>query len=132
MARSPPGFLIPVLGAAHREARPIQDVGVDHRRRDVAVTEELLHRADVRARLQQMGSEAMPQRVASDGFRDVRLARRVPDGALQDRLVQVVAPRLPSGRFDIKARGRKDVLPSPLAGRARVFRSRACQKVVPA
>ena len=35
--------------------------------------------------------------------------------------MQVVAPRLPSGRFDIKARGRKDVLPSPLAGRARVF-----------
>jgi len=58
------------------------------------VTEELLHRADVRARLQQVGGEAMPQRVASDGFRDVRPARRVPDGVLQDRLVPVVAPRL--------------------------------------
>ena len=76
MARRPPGFLLPVLGAVHREARPIQDVGVDHRRRDVAVTEELLHRADVRARLQQVGSKAMSQRVASDGFRDVRPARR--------------------------------------------------------
>ena len=49
------------------------------------------------------------------------LTRRVPDGALQDRLVQVVAPCFLRGRIDAMPRFRKDVLPSPLSGRARVF-----------
>jgi hypothetical protein len=41
---SPPskGVRLPVLGTPHNEARPIQDVGVDHRRRDVAVPEQFL------------------------------------------------------------------------------------------
>ena len=51
--------------------------------------EEFLHRADVLAGLKQVGGEAVPQRVAADRFCDVRLARLIPDGALEDRLVQV-------------------------------------------
>ena len=101
MARRPSGFFrLSVLRALHRETRPIQDVGADPRRRDVAVTEELLHRADVGARSEQVRREAVAQHVAPDGFCDVRLARRVPDGALQDRLAQVVAPRL-HGEWDV-------------------------------
>ena len=83
--------------------------------------EQFLHGADVRARLEQVGGEAVPQRVTTDGLRDIGLARRIPYGPLQGRLVQVVSPCIPRGRIDAKTRGREDVLPGPLAGSARVF-----------
>jgi len=122
MAQRPRGFfLLPVLCASHRELRAIQHVGVDHRRRDIAVAEQFLHRADVRAGFEQVGGEAVPQRVATDGFRDVRLACGISYGPLQSSFVDVVPPCFSRGRIDIKARCREDVLPSPLAGGAGVF-----------
>jgi hypothetical protein len=84
MARRSTGFSrLYILGAANHQARPVQNMCIDHRRRNVAVPEELLHGADVRARLEQVGCEAVPKRVAADGFRDVRLARRVSYGVPQ-------------------------------------------------
>lgn len=41
-----------VRTALHAAAASLQDVRVDHRRRDVAMPQQLLHRADVVARLQ--------------------------------------------------------------------------------
>jgi hypothetical protein len=41
-----------VESAPHAAGAVAQDVGVDHRRRDVAVTEELLHGADVVAAIE--------------------------------------------------------------------------------
>jgi hypothetical protein len=43
-------------------------VGVDHRRADIAVPQELLDRPDVVAVLEQMGREGVPQRVACGGL----------------------------------------------------------------
>jgi len=71
------------------------------------VTEQLLYRSDICAGFEQVGGETVPQRVATDRFRDIGLARRIPDGTLQGRLVQVVTPCFPGGRFDVKARCRK-------------------------
>ena len=122
MALRPSGFFfLSVLRAADRKARPVQHVRVDHRCRDVAVPEQFLYGTDVRAGLEQVGGEAVPQRVAADGLRDIGLARRKPDGPLQSGFVQVVPPYFPRGRIDTKARGRKDLLAGPLPGRARVF-----------
>jgi hypothetical protein len=53
----------PLLGAVKRAFHPppalVQHMGVDHRGRDVLVAEQLLHRADVVASLQNMGCERM-------------------------------------------------------------------------
>ena len=59
----------PVGRAAHGGRAPVEDVGVDHRRRDVAVAEEFLHGADVVAVFEQVGRERMllrPLAVADD------------------------------------------------------------------
>ena len=51
-------FLSSAVGrAADGGGAAVQDVGVDHGRRDVAVAKELLDGADVVAILQQMGRE---------------------------------------------------------------------------
>src|SRR2546430_17616649 len=50
--------------ASYPHPRPVQHVRVDHRGADVTVTQQLLYRADVMPGLEQMGGEAVPQRVA--------------------------------------------------------------------
>ena len=47
----------PVGGAAHPGRAAVEDVGVDHRRGDVAVPEEFFSRADVVPVLEQVGRE---------------------------------------------------------------------------
>ena len=63
---------------------------VDHRRADVVVPEELLHRTDVVAVFQQVRRERMPERV----LRDAGAPDSVFDGPLKPRLVQMMAPAL--------------------------------------
>lgn len=46
--------------APHAAATPIQDVGVDHRRRDVAMAEQLLDGANVIAGFQEVRREGVP------------------------------------------------------------------------
>src|SRR5512134_3304865 len=103
---------LPVLRAAHRKSRPVQHVRVNHRRRDVAVPEQFLHRADVGSRFEQVRGEAVAQRVAPDGPGNIRLERGEPDGALERRLVEMVATRVSSGRIDQKAGGRGGAVPA--------------------
>src|ERR1017187_4007067 len=83
----------PVQRAGDAEAAPVQDVGVDHGRRDVAVAEKLLDRADVGAALEKLGREGVAQRVAARGFADARLAH----GALDENLAEVAAA--PAGQW---------------------------------
>ena len=52
--------LQPIRGAGDAERASVEDVGVDHRRLEVAVAEQLLDGADVRSVLEQMAGEAMP------------------------------------------------------------------------
>jgi len=53
-----------VQGAPHVLAPHGCDVGVDHRRRHVAVTQWFLDGSDVVAALQEVGGEGVPERVA--------------------------------------------------------------------
>src|SRR5215207_8215283 len=55
------------------------NLGVDLRRGEAGVTEQLLDRAEIRAALEQVGRERVPQRMRGDPSRD----RRLPDPALQ-------------------------------------------------
>ncbi len=48
----------------HAEAATVQDVGIDHRRAHVAMAQQLLHRANVVACLEQMGRKRMAKGVA--------------------------------------------------------------------
>jgi hypothetical protein len=55
---------VELVGGASDPGRSlVQDVGVDLRRADVAGAEELLHRADVAAGLEQVRGEGVPQSV---------------------------------------------------------------------
>jgi hypothetical protein len=87
----------PVGGAADAEWAAIENVGVDHGGPEVAVAEELLDGADVGAVLQEVGREGVPEGVAGDAFRDAGGGGRAADGALDARLVEVVAEPLAGG-----------------------------------
>ena len=111
---------------AHAEAAAIQDVGVDHRGLQVAMAEQLLHGADVVAALEQMGREAVAQRVAARALGEPRLAHRARHRALHGRLVEMMAA-LDAGRRVAVARGRReDPLPGP---RARCARKLARERI---
>ena len=66
-SRSPasPGL---IQRTEHTQARPIEDVRIDHGRRHVRMAQQLLHSADIVVRLQQVRGERMSQRVAADAL----------------------------------------------------------------
>src|SRR5688572_14888718 len=76
--------LLHVERAPHASRAVLQDVRVDHRRRDIAVTEELLYGTDVMTALQQVGGEGMAKGVASNAFVDCGRRRRLGHRALED------------------------------------------------
>ena len=49
----------------YAEPRLIQYMGIDHRCRDIGMAEQLLHRADVIAMIQQVRRKGMAQRVTA-------------------------------------------------------------------
>jgi hypothetical protein len=85
----------------------VQNMGVDHRRTHVFVAQELLDGADVIARFQQMRGERMAERVANRVLDDAGFANGPSNGALHQRLVDVVAAILP----------RSAILPATLLGK---------------
>src|SRR5262245_25743706 len=72
----------PVERADHVQRTTIDDVRVDHRRSDIAVSEQSLDGADVRPCLQEVRREAVAQGVAGDSLVDLR-----EPGCLLDRLL---------------------------------------------
>src|SRR5687767_7662051 len=54
--------------AADAAATPVEDVGVDHRRGDVAVAKQLLNGTDVVAVLEKMRGERVAQRMTAGGL----------------------------------------------------------------
>src|SRR5687768_4127323 len=67
-----------------------QDVGIDHRRGDVPVAQELLHRSDVVSTLEQMSGKGMAEGVASHSLADPRCLRCIGYSSLNDRFMQVM------------------------------------------
>jgi len=75
--------------------------------------EQLLHRADVVAVLEQVGGERMPQCVGGGAFDEPGPARGVLDGPLEDGLVQVMPANLAREAVTVGARGGECPLPGP-------------------
>ena len=72
-------------------AGAVQHVGVDHRRVDMLVAEELLDCPDVVTVLDQVGREGVAERVAVDRPLDSRAEDGFSHRTLDDPLVDVVA-----------------------------------------
>jgi hypothetical protein len=78
------------------------------------MAQQLLHRADVVAVLQQVGREAVPERVTAGGLGDARRVHRGADRALDGLRVDVVSHCLAGTGIAAEGAGRKDVLPAPV------------------
>ena len=91
----------------------MKDVGIDHGRSQIAVSEKLLDRPDVRATLQKMGGEGMPKRVGTDVFGQARPVHACFDGLVDDAGINVVATRDARTRVHRQVAGGKQVLPTP-------------------
>src|SRR5512139_3074985 len=62
--------------APYTPTAPVQDMGVDHRRADIPVSEQFLYRPDVVAILEQMSGEGVAEGMAGDVFLDSGHPRR--------------------------------------------------------
>src|SRR5712671_942540 len=78
-----------VGGTAHAQASAIQYVRVNHGSRDVAMAEQLLHGANIVARLQQVGRKRVAERMTAGGLRNARGSHGLLERALHDGLVQM-------------------------------------------
>ena len=81
--------LQPIDRTADRQRASVHDVGVDHRRAHISMTEQFLHCSDVVPVLEQMRREAMPEGTRTDAFRQTGLSRSLRDGPLHDRLMEM-------------------------------------------
>jgi hypothetical protein len=84
-------WLESVGGGADGAGAAVEDVGVDLGGLEVAVAEEFLDSADVVARLEEMGGEAVAKGVARSGLGEARPDDGFVDGSLEERLIDVVA-----------------------------------------
>ena len=57
---SPPQPSEPIQGASHSHPRPLHHMRVNLRRGHVGMAEQVLHRPDIGALIQQVGGEAVP------------------------------------------------------------------------
>jgi hypothetical protein len=89
-----------VEGASDGQRTFLGHVCVDHRRSDVAVSEEILDGADIVALLDQAGGKGMPEGVAAAPFGDSRAEDGGFHGALQDAFVNVVSALPSRAGFD--------------------------------
>ena len=96
-------------------------MGVDHGGGDVLVAQEFLDGADVRAAAQKVGGKGMAQSMRGGGFLDAGFAGGLPDGALEERLAEVMAAHGLAARVDGEIGSGKGVLRDPFAGGAGVF-----------
>jgi hypothetical protein len=97
----------PIRRADYPATTAVKDVRVDHRGGYLLVPEEFLDRANallhaallrVLGLLEQIGGEAVAQRVGSDGLRNPSMPRGGVNGLLQHRFVNVVPLRFAEPR----------------------------------
>lgn len=116
--------------ALHGPRPKLQNMRIDHRRRQLRVPQQLLHGADVIARLEQMRRERVPQGVTSGRLPDPGRADGPLDRFLQRRLRDMVPPLCAAGAWINGALARrKNALPRHLKCRGRVLSSERERKV---
>jgi hypothetical protein len=85
-------------------------VCINHRRRYIRMSQQLLNGAYIVTRFQQMCGKRVAKAMAAHPLRNVRLMRRFFDGLLQTTFMRMVPPRLPGAWIYRKLRTGKDVL----------------------
>lgn len=93
----------------------LQDVGVDHRRFHIRVTEELLDGANVVVVFQKVRGEGVAQAMTACVFFDACRTHGFFHGALHGGLVEMMPAFDAAAGIDRKARGREEILPGDLA-----------------
>src|SRR5262245_26249961 len=106
-------------------------MGIHHRRRDVPVAQELLHRANVVARLEEVGGKGMPESMATGRLWYTRLSEGVLEHALNQRFVQMMTPALASRHVLVDPGGRKAPLPGPLSARIGILHIERARQLHP-
>ena len=99
----------------------VQDVGVDHGGTEVRVSQQGLDGANVRAPLQEMSGEAVPERMRADPLADSCVTDGLGNGFVDGAGVQMVAACLAGARVGGQMTGGEDVLPSPILAGVRVL-----------
>ncbi len=98
------------------ECRARDGLGVDHRRLDIAVPQQVLDRADIVAGLQQMAGEAVTERVRRDTFCDSGCGRCFFDCSLDIVRIHMEPPEFLCLWHERQRRGGKKPLPGELLG----------------
>src|SRR5215469_4471513 len=102
-------------------AGTVEHVGVNHRRSDVFVTEQLLNRTNVIAVFKQMCGEAVSEGVAACRFSDSGCSDGQFHGVLKVFLRNVMPSRLARARVDGRFCGGKEILPHEVARGIGIF-----------
>lgn len=80
-----------VEGAPNARGAFIEDMGIDHRRLDITVAEEFLHRSDIVPAFYEVRRERMAKGMAGSAFRDGGLDHGLVNGALHRAFIHVKA-----------------------------------------
>ena len=102
--------------ASHTATPTVEDMGVNHRCRNIAVAEQLLNRANIVASLQQMRSKGMAQYVWGTRFNNTRSLGRKRHRFLHRNLAQVMPVKFASPRVYRSTAARENPLPAPRLG----------------
>jgi len=113
--------LLLVEGAAHAARTTVENVGVNHGRGHVSVSEKLLNGSDVVTTFEEVGREGMSHGVRARRLGDPGLAHSVLHRSLDHGLVKVVTAKLAGLASPIETRRREDPLPRPLPRGTRVL-----------
>ncbi len=98
-----------------------QNVGVNHRGLQILVSQKLLDRPDIVSLFEQMGGEGMPKGMTAHGFLDSDVAHSLSHRTLDGPILQVMSPLDTRAGILAPALGRKEPLPAPLGGCARIL-----------
>src|SRR5678815_2465887 len=88
--------------ARHGARAPVQNVRVDHRRRNIGLAEQLLHGAYVMSALEQVSGKGVSQGVAAHVLRDARRPCSLLYAADEVVLVDMMALHRPAARIGRK------------------------------
>ena len=91
-------------------------MGVDHGRRKILVSKQVLNGADVGAALQQVGGEGVAKGMGADVLRQTGPADRYLDGFVDDAGINMMTACDTRTRVYGEAPGGEDILPAPLLG----------------
>ena len=113
------------------ESAAIQDMSIDHRRPNIAMPKELLHRADIIARRKEVSGERVPERVTGRQLGDATRLNGISEGALHGALVQMMPTVMPRRTMNVQAARGKDPLPLPLTPGVGVFADEGVRQLDP-